>query len=389
VDRATATPSSNRPAHGTGALSTQSGYFPFSNPKYVPGTRTIPLNGMVQGYLDSSTEVMRTSADELRKPTVRGSTKAVNMATSTVNMAAPHQIVPLHLAGNMTEQQRKLLQEMLSEAAQDAYQTAIEQLDKQSARTVLETEEKLKSEIAQLVVDTIHRHTATDKFKDEEVGSDRVYPSTYRVRPIEAQVTELKKLFPGLGSCQEKLARRQLPEGAEAWFAIPRWQALASTYNQAVEMVLGILASKRRFSNRVVGRLSDTYLRQSERSKLAETILADQQQGNDILVVAAQAGMLHRGCSARRTRVSMAGNEFGMGIFSVVSMLLTHPERLSDSETLMIDCGGDEYSVRGDHTFDRVPLFDFDMSGIEFSIFYEDRARNLWGTPTGFLYKLV
>jgi hypothetical protein len=29
------------------------------------------------------------------------------------------------------------------------------------------------------------------------------------------------------------------------------------------------------------------------------------------------------------------------------------------------------------------------MAGIEFSIFYKDRARNLWGTPTGFLYKLV
>jgi hypothetical protein len=206
---------------------------------------------------------------------------------------------------------------------------------------------------------------------------------------VEAQVTELRKLFPSLGSCHEKLAHRQLLEGAEAWFAIPRWQALAPTYNEAVEMLLGVLASKRRFSNRIAGRLGEIYLRQIERSKLAESILADQQQGNDILVVAAQAGMLHRGSSARRTRVSMAGNEFGLGVFGVGCMLLTHPERLSTSETLMIDCGGDEYSVRGDYTFDRVPLFDYDLSGIEFSIFYEDRARNLWGTPTGFLYKLV
>ena len=181
----------------------------------------------------------------------------------------------------------------------------------------------------------------------------------------------------------------QLPEGAEAWFAIPRWQALASTYNEAVEMLLGILASKRRFSNRIVGKLGETYLRQTERSKLAETILAEQQEGNDILVVGAQAGMLHRGCSARRTRVSMAGNEYALGVFAFGCMLLTHPERLSTGDTLMIDCGGDEYSVRGDYTFDRVPLFDYDMAGIEFSIFYEDRARNLWGTPTGFLYKLV
>jgi len=59
----------------------------------------------------------------------------------------------------------------------------------------------------------------------------------------------------------------------------------------------------------------------------------------------------------------------------------------SAEDTLMIDCGGDEYSVRGDYTFDRVPLFDYDLSGIEFSVFYEDRSRNLWGTPSGFLYK--
>jgi hypothetical protein len=35
-----------------------------------------------------------------------------------------------------------------------------------------------------------------------------------------------------------------------------------------------------------------------------------------------------------------------------------------------------------------VPLFDFDLGGVEFSIFYEDRARNLWGTPTAFAVKL-
>jgi hypothetical protein len=104
--------------------------------------------------------------------------------------------------------------------------------------------------------------------------------------------------------------------------------------------------------------------------------------------VAAQAGMLHRGCSARRARVRMAGNEFGLGVFDVACILLTHPERLSTDETLMIDCGGDEYSVHGDYSFDRVPLFDVDIAGIEFSIFYEDRSRNLWGTPSGFLYRI-
>jgi hypothetical protein len=312
--------------------------------------------------------------------------EAVTMATSQVT---PHQIVPLHLSGNTTEQQNKLLQEFLGDAVQEACRTAIEQLDRQSAQAVLDMNGKLKCEVVDRVVEIIHRHTVSDKFKDEEVGSNRVYPKTYQVRPVEAQVSELRKAFPSLGSCMEKLSRKPLPAGAEAWFVIPRWQALASTYSEAVEMMLSTLATKRKLSNRIIGKIGEKYLRQSERSKLAEKILAEQQQGNDLLVVGAQAGMLHRGSSARRTRVAMAGNEFGLGVFAMGCMLLTHPERLSSGETLMIDCSGDEYSVRADYTFDRVPLFDYDMAGIEFSIFYEDRARNLWGTPTGFLYKLV
>ena len=309
------------------------------------------------------------------------------MATASLRLT--HQIVPLHLSGNTTEQQNRMLQEALGAAIETACKTAIEQLDRQSAQAVLEMDRKLKREVAETVVEIIHRHTICDKYKDEEVRSDRAYPPSYKVRPLEAQVTELRKLFPTLGGCQEKLARRELPAGAEAWFAIPRWQAVAPTYNEAVEMLVALMSSRRRFSNRIAGKLGTIYLRQSERSALAEKILAEQQEGSDILVVGAQAGMLHRGSSARRTRVALAGNEFALGVFTFGCMLLTHPERLSTGDSLMIDCGGDQYSVRGDYTFDRVPLFDFDMAGIEFSIFYEDRARNIWGTPTGFLYKLV
>jgi len=304
-------------------------------------------------------------------------------------MITSHTIVPLHISGNTAEQQNRKLYEILTQAAQAAYEISIEQLDMQSAQVVIDMEKKVKADVAELIVNVIHKHTISDKYKDEETISNRVYPPTYRVRPVETQVTELRKAFPGLGSCMEKLGRRELPEGAEDWFAIPRWEALAPTYDEAVGKAMTALASRRKFQNRVAGRLGPIYLRQSERTKLAGKILADQQTGNDILVVGAQNGMLHRGCSARRTRVSMAGNEFGLGVFAFTCILLTHPERLSSEDTLMIDCGGDEYSVRGDYTFDRVPLFDFDISGIEFSIFYEDRSRNLWGTPTGFLYKMV
>jgi len=308
------------------------------------------------------------------------------MATQSV---IPNQIVPLHLSGNTTDLQKKQLQDFLGEAAQEAYRTAIVQLDRQTAQAVLDQSKTLKGEVTERLVEIIHSHTTSDKFKDEEVRSDRVYPPTYRVRPIEAQVTKLREIFPGLGSCHERLARKDPPAGAEAWFAVPRWQKVAPTYNEAVEQVIEALGARRKVSNRIIGKVGGTYLRESERARLAKSILGEQQEGHDILVVAAQMGMLHRGSSARRTRVAMAGNEYGLGMFAIGCILLTHPERLSTGETLMIDCSGDEYSVRGDYTFDRVPLFDYDAAAIEISIFYEDRARNLWGTPTAFLYKLV
>jgi hypothetical protein len=303
-------------------------------------------------------------------------------------MTKMHLPIPLHITGNITGQQCESLRTFLGAAADAGCEEAVQGLDRHCAQLVIDNEKKLKSEIAASVVEIVHRYAVSDKFKNEETPSRREYPSAYRVRPVEAQVTELRKTFPSLGTCVEKLGRRPLPQGAEAWFAVPRWQVLAPTYSEAVEMIVGALASRRRFSNRIPDAMGPAYLRQSDRTELAERMLAEQQPCNDILVVAAQAGIRHRGLSPRRARVVMEGNEFGLGAFAVGCMLLTHPERLSDPETLMIDCAGDEYSIRGDGTFDRVPLFDYDLSGIEFSIFYHDRARNLWGTPSGLLFKM-
>ena len=299
-----------------------------------------------------------------------------------------HQLTPLHIAGNTTDKQKELLKESLEGAVDRVYRTTLKQLDQNRLELVLELEDKLKAELASAAQKIIQRLTESDKFIAEETISRREYPASYRVRPVEAQVTALREAFPALGGCIERLARNQVPEQAEAWFAVPRWQALAPTYNDAVGMVADVLESKRRFSNRIAGNLGPKYLRQNERTRLAEDILAKQQPGSDILVLAAQFGLRHRGCSARRARVVMAGNEFGLGAFALGCMLITHPERLSLIDTLMIDCSGDEYSLRADTVFDRVPLFDFDLGGLEFSVFFDDRARDLWGTPTAFAVSL-
>jgi hypothetical protein len=303
-------------------------------------------------------------------------------------MASTAVVTPLNITGNTTSEQRELLQKFLGEAVAAASRSAIEKLDRQTAQLVLDLKDKLKKDFTDSVVEIVQRHTISDRYKNEETYSNREYPPTYRVRPVEAQVTTLRKYFPSLGNCMERLARRPLPEGAEAWFAVPRWQALAATYNEAVEMVLAALAAQRKFANRIQDKLNPKYLRQTDRTVHARRILGEQQPENDIFVVAAQAGRLHRGRSARRARTVMKGNEFGLGTLSLGCILLTHPERLSSLDCLMIDCSGDEYSLTGDNVFDRIPLYEYDLGGMQFSVFYEDRARNLWGSPSGFLFQM-
>lgn len=306
------------------------------------------------------------------------------MVTKSVTVELPPELI----AGDTTPTQREELESMLGTIVAEACRSVVGELDRRAVESVLKARTRLHAEIAEAVMHAIRRGSVSDKYKDETVHSSRHYPTNYRPKPIEAQVSELRRLFPALGPCMEKIARRDLPEGPEAWFAIPRWEALAPTYGEAVDLALSALAVRRRFSHRVLDRTGPTFLRQGDRSIMARERLKAHQPDQDIFVVPAQFGLLHRGSSARRARVAMAGHEYGLGVFAVACMLLTHPERLSNDQTLMIDCSGDEYSFRGDSTFDRVPLFDFDISGIEFSIFYEDRAWNLWGTPSAFLYKL-
>src|SRR5271157_3511314 len=144
-------------------------------------------------------------------------------------MAIQRNAAPLHISGNMTEKQLQQLQTYFDEGAQEAYRASISLLDRNSAQLVLDLGQKFQNEISNTVVEFIRRQAISDKYKNEEAVSDHVYPPTYRVWPIETQVNELRKAFPSLGACMERLGHKPLPEGAEDWFAIPRWQALAPT----------------------------------------------------------------------------------------------------------------------------------------------------------------
>jgi len=142
---------------------------------------------------------------------------------------------------------------------------------------------------------------------------------------------------------------------------------------------------KGNFYNYREGKIGAKYLRQHERTAKKLEALAEQQKGYDILVVAAQFGLRHRGRSVRRAREVFTANEFGLGAFEIGCMLLTHPERLQNYDDLWIDCAGDEYAPAADGDFSFAPFFYFDGGRVEFGSSWFDDAYDDFGSASGFL----
>jgi hypothetical protein len=106
------------------------------------------------------------------------------------------------------------------------------------------------------------------------------------------------------------------------------------------------------------------------------------QKDHDILVVAAQFGLRHRGRSVRRAREVMNASEFCLGAFAIGIMLLTHPERLKHYDDLWIDCAGDEFSYGGDGQFGNAPCFSFDDVWVEFDTNFVVGANGSYGSAS-------
>ena len=224
-------------------------------------------------------------------------------------------------------------------------------------------------------------------FANEEVRSNYGYPQGYAVKPVCEQLVELSKHFNGLNTndvlaCSKELPA--LPAGAEGWFAVPRWEKVAKSYNEAVEKVLDLLGSTRTFHNYRKGELGPKYLRLSERTAVALKMLGERQKG-DFLLIPAQFGLTHRGRSVRRVRVVYAPSEFGLGSFIVGCMILSHPERLVQWEQLHIDCPGDEYSPGADGQFSNAPIFYFLDGRVRFDAFRVGNADGYYGSASGFV----
>ncbi|MCX6787356.1 MAG: hypothetical protein NTY93_02415 [Candidatus Kaiserbacteria bacterium] len=253
---------------------------------------------------------------------------------------------------------------------------------------------ELQKGIAKLIAELSYQYA------NEEIRSNHTYPKEYRgPKTINDQIMAIAEIF-GLDSSHALKFTKNLPvlpEGAEGWFAIPSVDALAAKhfpevidpaqkYCQAVQLVNDNIATSRPFFNYRKGQTAPENLRIHARTAHALDLIAETQKG-DILIIAAQLGMRHRGKSVRRAREVFVANEFGLGSLAVGSIVLTHPERIVRSEELEIGCPGDELTPENFGSFFWSPCFYFERNGcmVCFDMYYYASHEDYYGFASAFL----
>lgn len=270
-------------------------------------------------------------------------------------------------------------------------------LDKAGAQRVIEHGDEFARVIREASMTSLKDLSVTDKYKDEEINSSYTYPKEYKgPKPIVDQIKAIAEIF-GLNPSQALEFAKNLPElptGAEGWFAIPSDIGLqklfpqiidpAERYCKGVRLIHEKIANSRSFYNYREGQITPAQLRVHTRTAHALDLIAENQPG-DILIVAGQLGMRHRGRSVRRAREVFVSNEFGFGSLAVGSIILTHPERIVRWEELDMDCSGDEFSSDADGSFSSAPIFGFSDGEVLFVTGRVGDAHGRCGSTSGFL----
>lgn len=276
----------------------------------------------------------------------------------------------------------------LGRIADDAVHQAITDLclDKEGAQRVIAQGGNFAKAVQHSLRTILSSMTVSQAFEGEEglLTMTAVYPKDFWVTSLEEQINTLRKHFPRL-TFTDTPKLGMFPANSEGWFAIPHWSKISATYNGALSIVLDKLASFREGGLHVElkGKLGPDYVRQSARTVAFMELLENDQKQNDILIIPAQFGLLHRGRSTRRARKVYAANEFGLDAYTVGCMLLTHPTRFSDYDDLCILCSGDEY-VRGGDGGEGVPTFGMSNDQLVFDCGWDDDVSDSFGAATGF-----
>jgi len=235
--------------------------------------------------------------------------------------------------------------------------------------------------------------TQRDVPRSSKLGEDPEeygYPEGYQALPLITQIELLQKRFPNLKTFDITLfisiSKGNVPDGAEGWFAIPRWRAIASTYVGAVGKVLDMIEGDRDngFYNSIECKLDARHFRQTRKSAKFFARIAREQEHKDILFIPAQFGSDYVDLPVRWAREKMGVGEFALGLFAVATMTLVHPQRFVTCNDLWIACSGDEYASSGDG-FNSVPVLGIGRHNrLRLGVRWGGDGKPDCGIPTGF-----
>ncbi len=210
-----------------------------------------------------------------------------------------------------------------------------------------------------------------------------IYTDT-KSKNINEQINILYQFIPEVGFIDERrIITRELPLAAEGWFIIPRWQLLASTYEEALELIL----ERGNFLNYFHGQLQEREIERGGLEKKLEIISKSKSQDSDILILPAQLGLLYKGYSSDEVRRSLKENEFQLGAFEISVILLTHKNRLNHYNDLGILCGGDMINPDPEEEIDHIsiPCFSFRGRSIQIGLKWSVQSLPSYGSVTAFL----
>lgn len=163
----------------------------------------------------------------------------------------------------------------------------------------------------------------------------------------------------------------KIPVGKfEGLFVVVPWYDFFNTYNDAVLEMIRVIKSVRgaNFHFESFGNFGRGFLEETDqKSSMMLRAYEDAGDGNAV-VLKAQTGLLYGTVPPDIAAVSCGGDEFPLGLYEFLQILLTHPKRFSESRrVLRAQCSGDRCKLFGKqfedddlsldgHKMNRVPV---------------------------------
>jgi len=203
------------------------------------------------------------------------------------------------------------------------------------------------------------------------------YPRCYHPKDLWKQI-EIINEFVSIEVNEdfiEMIMEASIPNGAEALFVIPK---MKESYARETMQVLSFLEDQRRFYSHI--EVKQKKIRREEKTTRGINILSmAQKDAGDIIIIPAQFGINHLSKAVNLVRKEMAPNEFGLGVYEIGWMLLTHRERENSINGVHVDCPGDTYASIYN------PYFDYGQKWMEIAMKESQMHIHDIGSATGFL----